>query len=410
MKHLFACTVLLGVGSALASPATISTQSIIVNPVDAPLNVNVWVNKDPNGGSNPVYRAGERLEVSVATSADAYVYLFDVNAAGRITLISPNGYEDSNFVSAGVVRRFPSSTSAYTFNVQGPAGQDKVLALASTTELDLNDIADFAGSQGFATVRIQGQQQLAQALSDVVDPLDPEDWVTDTAFFQVSTGLPRHTTPLPPIPADPDAPGAQPPVSEAPTSAPQAGIQPGERQSGSVDAAIAAAWDRTRGPDTLGDASTYVQRWGTGSLQKFSGVAAYGDGVILHADGSSRAYAVHGMLLKRYLALAQAESGGNRPPSRLGWAAGDEKVIPRNPFGTSGLYGFFQKGALYGTERYGTYWLNGDLLKKYQGLGGSGSFLGFPRRDPYTYQGHLAADFEGGTIRWNRSGYTVIRR
>ena len=403
MNHFLGCSALLVLGSALASPATLSPQSIIVNPVDAPLGVSVWVDKDPGGGSNPVYSAGENLVVSVAASQDAYIYLFDLNAAGRITLISPNTYEDSNFVGAGVVRRFPQTDSAYRFTVEGPAGQDRVLALASTSELDLNDIADFAGSQGFAAVRLQGQQALGQALSAAVDPLDASEWTTDTAFFRVNAGrLPLRGNPLPPLPGDPD------PLPAGPD--PQSGIQPGERPDGSTDAPTAAAWTRTRGDETLGQATGYLQRWGNGSWQTFRGVAAYGDGVILHADGSSRAYAVHGMLLKRYLALAQAENGGSRPPGRLGWAAGDEKVIPRNARGTSGLYGFFQNGALYGSERYGTFWLNGDLLRKYQGLGGSGSVLGFPTRDPYTVQGHLAADFEGGSLRWNRGAYTVIRR
>ena len=139
-------------------------------------------------------------------------------------------------------------------------------------------------------------------------------------------------------------------------------------------------------------------------------MAAYGDAVLLHANGSSRAYAVHGRLLDRYLALARAENGATRPPSRLGWAAGDEKVIPRNSFGTSGLYGFFQNGALYGTEKYGTFWLTGQILKTYQGLGGSGSFLGFPTRDQYLLNGAWAADFEGGTLRTVNGAVKAYRK
>ena len=49
------------------------------------------------------------------------------------------------------------------------------------------------------------------------------------------------------------------------------------------------------------------------------------------------------------------------------------------------------------------------LLKTYQGLGGSGSFLGFPTRDQYTISGAWAADFEGGTIR-TVNGVTKVYR
>ena len=53
---------------------------------------------------------------------------------------------------------------------------------------------------------------------------------------------------------------------------------------------------------------------------------------------------------------------------------------------------------MYSSEKYGTFWLQGAILKTYQGLGGSGSFLGFPTRDQYLLQGAWAADFEGGTV------------
>ena len=132
--------------------------------------------------------------------------------------------------------------------------------------------------------------------------------------------------------------------------------------------------------------------------------------MILHADGSNRAYAVHGRILERYLALSQAESGGSKPPTRLGWAAGDEKIIPRNLYGSTGLYGFFQNGALYFSEKYGTFWLTGNLLKKYQGLGGSGSFLGFPTRDGYLLNGNWAGEFEGGSIRFQNGSYQVYKK
>ncbi|ADV66568.1 DUF4384 domain-containing protein [Deinococcus maricopensis] len=402
MKQLLILSALLA-GVASAGPSKISAQSIIVNPTEPPLSVQVRVNRDPSGQGNPKYRIGEGLTVTVKTNSDAYVYLFDVNADGRITLISPNNYDGSNFVQAGQATSFPGPKAQYQFNVSGPAGQDKVLALASTEKLNLGDLARFEDDAAFATVSARGQDELAQALSIVVNPVPQDAWVTDTAYFTV-VGAAQAPAPQPqPQPQPQPKPQPQP-------GTPVAAIQPGEREDGSTDAAIAAAYDRLRGGESLGTATTYVQRWGNGAWQKFRGVGAYGNGVLLHADGSSRAYAVHGAILKRYLALAQAESGAARPPSRLGWAAGDEKVIPRNRFGTSGLYGFFQSGALYSTEKYGTFWLTGALLKTYQGLGGSGSVLGFPKRDQYLLNGAWAADFEGGTIRYVSGQYRVYRK
>lgn len=374
-------TLALGLGLTLsaahASPAKITAQSIIVNPVVTELKVDVWTNKDATGNANPVYQKGEAISVGVKVNRDAYVYLFNVNADGAIDLFFPNGYEESNFVKAGTTRTLPGQGAKYTLNIGGPDGQDKLLALASLKALTLDDIAKFVGDQGFAQVGVKGQENLAKALSIVVNPLPANSWVTDVANFRV-TGT-QATTPTKP--------------------APNVGIAPGERQDGTVDRAMADAYDRLRGEGSLGQATTHAVRWGDGWWQKFRGVGAYGDAALLHANGSSRAYAVHGAILKRYLDLARAENGAIRPPSRLGWAAGDEKVIPRNAYGTSGLYGFFQNGALYSTEKYGTFWLQGPVLKTYQGLGGSGSFLGFPVRDQSLNAGAWTADFEGGSIR-----------
>ncbi|SEI70572.1 LGFP repeat-containing protein [Deinococcus reticulitermitis] len=393
-------------GTAEASPAQITAQSIIVNPVETRLKVDVWVNKDASGDRNPVYRRGEDISVGLRTNQDAYVYLFNVNASGVIDLFFPNGYEESNFVKAGVTRVFPPRGAGYTFTVGGPNGQDKLLALASTQRLDLGDLARFGEQQRFATVRVRGQGQLAQALSIVVNPLPADGWVTDVALFRVGTPAPQGGA-TGTVTQTPTPPPAQPtPTPAVPTTQ----IKPGERQDGSFDQAMVDAYARLRGGQSLGTPMSYAAPWADGWWQKFGGVAAYGDGVLLHANGSSRSYAVHGEILKRYLALADAENGMTRPPSRLGWAAGDEKIIPRNSFGTSGLYGFFQNGALYSTEKHGTFWLTGAVLKTYQGLGGSGSFLGFPIRDQYLISGAWAADFEGGSIRTVNGVPKVFRK
>lgn len=406
-KGRLALTALLGLGAvAAAGPGKISAQSIIVNPVETALNVQVWVNKDASGRGNPVYRRGESIRIGVKTNADAYVYLFNVNANGAVNLFFPNRYEEGNLVRAGVTRVLPAQGARYTLTVGGPAGQDRLLALASTQPLDLDDIARFVGEQGFAQVQVQGPEHLAQALNAALVPLPQEGWVTDVVTFRVgSRGNTQEsatgTVTVTPAPTAPPQPAPVQPVTR---------IQPGEKEDGSFDQAMVEAYGRLKGAESLGEATSYAVAWGDGLWQKFRGVAAYGDAVLLHAHGSSRAYAVHGRILDRYLALARAENGGTRPPTRLGWAAGDEKIIPRNMYGTSGLYGFFQNGALYSTEKYGTFWLQGDILRTYQGLGGSGSFLGFPTRDQYLLNGAWAADFEGGSLRTVNGVVKVYRR
>ncbi|UBV41448.1 DUF4384 domain-containing protein [Deinococcus taeanensis] len=201
MKHVLT-TLTLAVTAAVASAQTaprITSQSIIVNPVVSPLKVSVWTGKDTTGTKTPAYVAGDRITLNVKTTQDAYVYLFNVNHKGEIDLILPNRFATgANFVKANTTKSFPSAEDKFTFDIAGPAGLNKVLALASTTELDLTDIAQFKADQqtGFATVTVKGGQAgLAQALSIVVQPLKSQEWVTDVAQYEISAKV--ATPPVP---------------------------------------------------------------------------------------------------------------------------------------------------------------------------------------------------------------------
>jgi Domain of unknown function (DUF4384) len=187
----------LALSSAFATPQ-ISPQSIIVNPVQSDLSVNVSVDR---AGSNPVYNIGDAIRVSVNVSDNAYVYLFSVHSDGQIDQILPNRLSGgSQFLRAGETRSFPPAGGAYTLSVDGPSGQDKVLAVASKRQLDTSEIASFRGNQPFATSSIQGQDNLARALSIVVQPVPASDWVTAVTYFQVqpqygsTAPAPRNTT------------------------------------------------------------------------------------------------------------------------------------------------------------------------------------------------------------------------
>ncbi|KGQ21788.1 PEGA domain-containing protein [Thermus filiformis] len=166
---------------ALALAQQISPQGIIVNPVPTDLKVKVWVDKDPAKRGQAVYQVGEPIFIYVNVNQDAYVYLFNINADGRIDPILPNAYERDNFLRAGETRRFPPEGARYRYTVTGPEGQDRILAVASKRPLSLQQILDVERGR----VLVQGAEGLARALSIVVEPLPAKDWVTDVAFYFV---------------------------------------------------------------------------------------------------------------------------------------------------------------------------------------------------------------------------------
>ncbi len=200
-KFMLPTALLLTLGAASAAPK-ISAQSIIVNPVQGDLGVRVWTDRDPGGNRTPSYRVGDRIRIYTSVSDDAYVYLFNVNPDGSIDQILPNRYASgANFVKANTTKVFPGSGDGFTFDIAAPYGINKVLALASETPLNLDRISQFRSGQPFADVAVKGQNNLAQALSIVVNPVPQDSWVTDTATYSVAR--PSSVTPVPPVSVTP---------------------------------------------------------------------------------------------------------------------------------------------------------------------------------------------------------------
>jgi Domain of unknown function (DUF4384) len=197
------------------STPIVRPQAVIVNPVETQLQTTVSVDR---GNNNPVYNIGERIKISVSVNQDAYVYVFSIHSDGVIDLILPNRLSGGNqFLRANETRTFPPVGANYQLTVDGPAGQDKILAVASKRQLNLGELTSFKSNQPFANVTVQGQDNLARALAVVVTPVPSTDWVTSYTQFQVRGGG-LVNTPAPTVVVV--APQPQPVIVVAPTPQP----------------------------------------------------------------------------------------------------------------------------------------------------------------------------------------------
>jgi len=200
MKQLIATSMAALLGLTAYATPVLSPQGIIVNPIPTDLEVQTWVDRDPQGFGNSVYYFGDKIKIFTRVNQNAYVYLFNINADGQIDLILPNAYNPNNYLRAGETYSFPESGARYEFTISGPAGVDQVLAVASRSPLSLVQIADIKSGQ----MRLQGASNLARALSIVVTPLPERDWVSDVVRYSVQPRLssnpqPPVVTPRPPI-------------------------------------------------------------------------------------------------------------------------------------------------------------------------------------------------------------------
>lgn len=182
-KLLGAVILLLAATTALAQDFVINPLGIVVNPKPS-FSVQVSLDKR---GATPSYQVGENIVISVNVSESSYVYLFSVKSNGDIVQILPNELDQegrNNYLRAGETKQFPPRGAAYEFQVTGPLGLDKVIAVASRSQLDTRTLANFASGDQFATSSI-GESGFAQALGIIVKPIPQSNWVTATTSFYV---------------------------------------------------------------------------------------------------------------------------------------------------------------------------------------------------------------------------------
>lgn len=166
------------------SPAQLDAGSrlIIVEPVPEEFSLQASLNR---GGSNPQYRVGEPIQIRVRATQDAYIYLFSVEADGRIQLILPNRFTGAPYLQASQTQTFPSPGSPFRFTVSPPYGQSQVLVVASKGKLSARDLAYFRSGYGVAPQQtLQSKSSDSSSLAIVVEPTE-QPWVARSLYYQV---------------------------------------------------------------------------------------------------------------------------------------------------------------------------------------------------------------------------------
>ncbi|ACM23910.1 PEGA domain-containing protein [Thermotoga neapolitana] len=171
-RYLFILLVLVSILSF-----SFNVKSIIIFPEKPYFTVDVWLDK-PEGS---VYNVGERIEIFVKSSRDAYILVYDINAQGKVTLIFPNKYESDNFVRANEIKKIPSR-STYSLRVSPPYGKEYIQVIASTTPIPIfKELKELGTTQMFPTLSDNVEEYVQKRLK----PYLTGEWVSDITYFYV---------------------------------------------------------------------------------------------------------------------------------------------------------------------------------------------------------------------------------
>ena len=128
--------------------------------------------------SDRSYNHGDHLVLTVTTTEDAYVWVFDTGTSGKVHQIFPNQYEASNFLAANVPLEIPRADAKYQLAVSHPQGAELITVVASKNDTPLTpELVDGSSIGPFLALRGDAAS-VAKDLSITLREQHPA-WVKD---------------------------------------------------------------------------------------------------------------------------------------------------------------------------------------------------------------------------------------
>ena len=91
--------------------------------------VALWTNKTD-------FTIGEKMAVSFSVDKPMHVRVVVINSAGEVSTLFPNIHQNDSFCKPGILYQVPPIQANFTLDVGGPAGTDKIRAVASSTPIE----------------------------------------------------------------------------------------------------------------------------------------------------------------------------------------------------------------------------------------------------------------------------------
>jgi hypothetical protein len=161
-------------------------EGIIIQPQPNDLTIKILTNR-------PTYSPKDPLVLYVDLSQDAYLYIYDINPQGKVTLLFPNGFSKNNFLKAGKHTLPPSAD--YSFIVSKPYGAESLQALALVKPIPLLNVTsqkdlDVYAFPELSTVPKELKPKVQQIIQTTVEP---GEWASDWTQFIIAAAVAKLT-------------------------------------------------------------------------------------------------------------------------------------------------------------------------------------------------------------------------
>lgn len=170
--------------SLISSDLQNNTAKMLADLADAPkekehFSVKISTTK---GGDYPVYYKGEKIKFYIQVAAPLYVYIYDINSKGQISLLFPyQRGSGQGKLTPGTLYVIPSENDDFEFEVEPPFGMDAVKLFASSTMLPIPRLTRTVTSRsyrGSTRTIVKKRKEIQKELSSMksINPRDLVDY------------------------------------------------------------------------------------------------------------------------------------------------------------------------------------------------------------------------------------------
>ena len=167
----------------------------ITNPASE-FTVELWTAPAPTGGARDIavtskkkkagYRTGQKIVVGFRASRDCHLTLLNIGTSGKLTVLFPNSLHPDNAIQAGRDYRIPEADDDFEYELQGPAGVEKIKAVATLKKVALLESNFAPDGSLFRTVDAASGARDIGVIKKNVAAVPKTEWAEDACEFSVT--------------------------------------------------------------------------------------------------------------------------------------------------------------------------------------------------------------------------------
>ena len=188
----------LQMGSKYVSEASyVNWNFDIVKPETSAFKVEVWTEKGdfqdacnvaviPKASANEhnkKYNIGDKINLYFRSEKDCYLTLINYGTSGKFTVLMPNALFQDNFIEGGRIYAIPGQDYPFDYTLSGPSGTEKIKAIATTSKINLLDLAYNKG-EIFSTSGAAARD--ISLVAKNIGNAEPDEWAENLCEFEVS--------------------------------------------------------------------------------------------------------------------------------------------------------------------------------------------------------------------------------